>query len=181
MVLKLLASNPYFLPPPHTVGNHLQLMNRQMQIISRQMPEQRKNMQRMPNSFACAAPTTRVPQVPSCLSRQGLMQGWESVCWGGREGIPLVENKNQSSEVSMFQSFKVSKFQHFKVSKFESSKVSNSNKNKNSFLIRTYQSFWYTNFSSFKCWDSHIYKNHIKMVWEFLRSFKVSWCLQKLV
>ena len=51
-------------------------------------------------------PTTRVPQDHSCPPRGGLVQGWESLCWGVGDSlnckiklhsnfqVPLIENKS---------------------------------------------------------------------------------------
>ena len=81
------------------------------------------------------SPTTRVPQVHSCPPREGLVQGWESVCWGV-EGILLIENKKfRSSKVSKFRSFKVSTFQNFEASKFHTFKLSKVSNSKNSRLL----------------------------------------------
>ena len=48
-----------------------------------------------------------VPQVPSCPPRVGLVQGWESVCWGA-VGIPQLETD------SWFFGFLASMFHRFK-------------------------------------------------------------------
>ena len=56
----------------------------------------------------------RVPQVPSCPPKGGLVQGWESVCWG----VGGFHDLKKTFRSFNFQSFTlVSRFQSFKFPK----------------------------------------------------------------